>query len=545
MRTLKNIILISLSFIIFFNNVHAFQWSEEFITIPEKTNCTQTSTHEDVMKFVNAAKTKSPLVHVETIAISLEGRAVQMLVLANPKITSPTEADASGKPVIYLQGNIHGGEVEGKEALMILMREILFGDKKDLLSNQILLITPIYNSDGNDKMAEGNRRSQAGSPKLAGSRANGQGFDLNRDGMKLEALETQGLMKNVILKWDPELFVDLHTTNGSWHGYSLTYAPSYHSAGFPSTSDYTMNTMLPEITKQMKNRFNLDMYLYGGFRIRQGWPPKTWRTYNHHPRYLVNQFGLRNKMAILSETFAHDPFYKRIHSVYAFALGIIEYTNEFGYDIMKINKEAEKAAIQSVLNDAGKTRKGVRFKMVAMDQTFTLRAYKYEPFTNSNGETSYLRKGEIVDVPGVQNFSKFEAEKGSTLPRGYLFSSSIESIAEILRQHGVKVERLQKAVRAVGEEFTVEQFDQNSRKFEGHNMAAISGTFSDKTREFTAGSYKVDLAQPLANLIFYLLEPESDDGLVAWNFFDEYLISKNVKTAKVVYPVFKYFEIEE
>ena len=141
----------------------------------------------------------------------------------------------------------------------------------------------------------------------------------------------------------------------------------------------------------------------------------------------------------------------------------------------------------------------------------------------SNGETNYLRKGEIVDVPGVQNFSKFEAEKESTLPRGYLFSSWNKSIAEILRQHGIKVERLQKAVRAVGEEFTVEQFDQSSRKFEGHNMATISGTYSDKTREFPSGSYKADLAQPLANLIFYLLEPESE--MVWWPgiIFDEYL----------------------
>ena len=143
MRVMKNFILM-LTISNLFSNVYAFQWSEEFITIPEKTNYTQTSTHKDVMKFVNAAKTKSPLVHVETIATSLEGRAVPMLVLANPKITSPAEADASGKPVIYLQGNIHGGEVEGKEALMILMREILFGDKKDLLSNQILYTALIF-----------------------------------------------------------------------------------------------------------------------------------------------------------------------------------------------------------------------------------------------------------------------------------------------------------------------------------------------------------------------------------------------------------------
>ncbi len=524
---------------------YCYQLPEDLIIIPEKTNYQQTSTHEDMMNFVNAIKAKSDLIHVETMAVSFENRELPLVVLADPKVTMPEDARRSGKPVIYLQGNIHGGEVEGKEALLLILRDILLGDKRFLLSDQILLIAPIYNPDGNDKMSEDSRRSQEGSPKLAGSRRNGQGYDLNRDGVKMEALETAGLIKNVVLKWDPELFVDLHTTNGSWHGYSMTYAPSYHSAGHPATSDYTMNTMLPEISKIVDQKYDLKMYLYGWYSLRNGWPPKIWRTYNHHPRYLVNQFGFRNKMAILSETFAHDRFYKRIQSAYAFASEIIEYTNQHGREMARINRAAEEETVQYVLENAGKVKKGVRFRMVPLDEKFTLRTYEYKPYVNDRGQTRFVRSGRIVEIPDVENHSRFEAEVESTLPRGYLFPAELGEIAEMLARHGAEVVKLDKAVAAGGEEFIVEKFDRSERQFEGHRLVRLSGTYSSATRQFPAGSFKIDLAQPLANLIFYLLEPESDDGLATWNFFDDYLIERNVESEKVAFPVFKYFETED
>ncbi len=524
---------------------YCYQLPEDLIIIPEKTNYQQTSTHEDMMNFVNAIKAKSDLIHVETMAVSFENRELPLVVLADPKVTTPEDARRSGKPVIYLQGNIHGGEVEGKETLLLILRDILLGDKRFLLSDQILLIAPIYNPDGNDKMSEDSRRSQEGSPKLAGSRRNGQGYDLNRDGVKMEALETAGLIKNVVLKWDPELFVDLHTTNGSWHGYSMTYAPSYHSAGHPATSDYTMNTMLPEITKIVDQKYDLKMYLYGWYSLRNGWPPKIWRTYNHHPRYLVNQFGFRNKMAILSETFAHDRFYKRIQSAYAFASEIIEYTNQHGREMARINRAAEEETVQYVLENAGKVKKGVRFRMVPLDEKFTLRTYEYKPYVNARGQTKFVRSGRIVEIPDVENHSRFEAEVESTLPRGYLFPAELGEITEMLARHGAEVVRLDKAVAVGGEEFIVEKFDRSEREFEGHQLVRLSGTYSAATRQFPAGSFKIDLAQPLANLIFYLLEPESDDGLATWNFFDDYLIERNVESEKVAFPVFKYFEMED
>lgn len=545
MRASRSLFILAILLSFSHRSVDAVQLPQELIITPEKSNYQNTSTYKDVMNFITAIKQRSDLVHVEIMANSTEGKDVPLVVIADPKVTTPEEARASGKPVFYLQGNIHGGEVEGKEALMLIMRDILMGDKKYLLSDQILLFAPIYNADGNDKMSEDSRRSQEGSPKEAGSRHNGQDLDLNRDGVKMEAFETRGLIQNVVLKWDPELFVDLHTTNGSWHGYALTYSPSYHTIGHPETSSYTMDEMLPAITKLIDDKYGIKMYLYGGFRLREGWPPTSWMTYNHHPRYLTNQFGLRNRMAILSETFAHDPFYRRINSAYVFATEIIEYTNRHGREMARINQNAEEETVAGILSGAGTARKGLRFKMVPLENAFTLRAYKQIAFTDSAGRTRYARSGKIVEVPNVQNYSRFEPAIERTVPRGYLIPGELSGIADILARHGAKLEVLNGSAQAAGEEFTVQEFNRSDREFEGHNMVRLEGTFKPETRVFPSGTYKVDLAQPLASLIFYLLEPESDDGLATWNFFDEYLIEKGVQSKSVVFPVFKYFKLEK
>ncbi|MFA5669695.1 MAG: M14 family metallopeptidase [Balneolaceae bacterium] len=520
------------------------QWSSDLITTPERTSYTETSTYTDVMKYIQAVQAKSDLVHLEYMGTSLEGKQIPVVVMANPKISTPQQAVASGKPVMYIQGNIHGGEVEGKEALQILMREILLGDKKHLLDNQIILFAPIYNSDSNDKMDAKNRPSQENSPLKAGLRSNSQGWDLNRDGIKMEALETNGLVQNVLNKWNPEVLVDLHTTNGTWHGYSLTWAPSYQYAGEPGPYNFTWNKMLPEITQVAKDKYDLHFGPYGWYRIDQGWPPKAIYTYNHHPRYMVNQMGLRNKIGILSEAFSHERLYQRIYSTHAFVTEILNFTNKNGYEIARINKQAEDDAIANVKNNAGKVKKGVRFKMVPLEDTFTLRTYDYTTFTDDTGKTQYLRSPNIIDVPDVQNYSKFEATVESTLPRGYLIPAELKTIAEHLQKQGATVQKLTKKVTAKGDVFEITALNKSPRAFEGHNMATAEGEFKPATRAFKKGDYWIDLAQPLANLIFYTLEPQSDDGLVTWNFFDEYLESKGVNTKNVEYPVFKYFELK-
>ncbi len=520
-----------------YNPADKIVWPEALMTTAEKSAYLNTSTYNDVRGFLEYVHANSPLTHLEYFGKSESGREIPLIILSDPKVSTPEEARDSGKSTFYIQANIHGGEVEGKEAVMILMREILFGDKKHLLDNQIIMIAPVYNIDGNDNMGDNTRPSQEGSPMTAGTRANGAGLDLNRDGMKLEGTETKALLENVILKWDPQLLVDLHTTNGTWHGYSLTWAPSYHSAGQYEPYDYTWSNMLPEISQTIYEKYDLLTGPFGDYYGLRKWPVARFSTYNHQPRYLVNQMGLRNRLGILSENFAHERFYQRIYAAHAFVNEILEFTNRNATEITQMNKKAEQDAIDQIIEGAGVAKKGVRFQMVAMDELLNLRTYNYGAYLDQKGDSVIFRTGEIVNLEGVEYFAKFDPTVEATIPRGYVFSQDLSHIADILKSHGVRITQLEKNQNYSGEEFHISKVNRANRPFEGHNMITLEGEFKAGNKRFSKGDYVVDAAQPLANLIFYLLEPQSDDGLTTWNFFDE-----QIGVGNKIYPVFKYFK---
>ena len=512
-------------------------FTADMMTVPEKTDYQRTSTHAEVLAVVNAMRSASKLVHYETLLTTQGGREIPVLILANPPISSPEAARQSGKPIVYLQANIHGGEVEGKEASLIAMRDILFGDKPHLLEKQILIFVPIYNADGNDAMSVNSRPSQEMSPTLTGARF-ANGFDLNRDGMAVETLETKGLYRNLIQRWDPDVLVDLHTTNGTWHGYSLTYAPSYHTAGDPTTSAYTMDVMLPAIAQAVKDKFNLEFGLYGGFDYRN-WPPTELRTYHHAPRYLTNHMGLRNRMAILSETFAHDRFYKRIHAANVFVEEILEFTNEHGQEIRRINKEADQRVKEKISSQAGQYHNGVQFEMIPLPEPSTILSYTYIPYSTANGETRYARSAEIVEIENVANYNRFTGIHQATVPKAYIFPAELSQIATKLREHGIVVDTLPSPASYTGEVFQINQMDRQNSVQNNHRNSILSGSHSAATREYQAGDFYVSMENRLANLIFYLLEAESDDGLAYWNFFDEYLVNKQQAGEALEFPVFK------
>ena len=535
-------VVLALFFIVVFVPLNAqTTWPEELLLTPEKSNFVKTSTYAEVMLFVNAIKEKSSKAHVISMGKSSEGRDIPVVILADPQIKTAEEAKASGKPVIYIQGNIHAGEVEGKEAVMMLMRDILLGNKNYWLKNQIILFAPIYNTDSNDKMEQGRRPSQEDSPLEIGIRENSQGLDLNRDGVKMEAPETQGLFTNIITQWDPQLFVDLHTTNGTWHAYSLTWAPSYHSAGEAITYEFTNHVMLKAITESAKEKYDLLMGPYGDYELDEGWPPKNFYTYNHHPRYLVNQFGLRNQMAILSEAFSHERFYQRIFSTYAFVTEILEFTHRNASQIVTTNKQAEEASIRNVRENAGRVKKGVRFKMVPLETLHDFRTYDHVRETKADN-SRFLRTGNIVRFDSVTYHARFVPEVESTLPSGYVIPVEFTFVAEHLKKQGVSVQQLTKSQSFQGDVFTISALEKSKHKFEGHFMATAKGDFKSGSRKFKKGDYVIDLAQPLANFIFYLLEPQSDDGLITWNFFDAYLEKQGIGNKPVEYPVFKYYK---
>ena len=507
------------------------------MTVPERTAYQRTSTLAEVVALIDALQADTTLLHREPLLTTSQGRNVPLLVVADPPVTSPEQARASGKPVIYIQGNIHGGEVEGKEASLILLRDVLYGDKRYLLENQILVLVPVYNADGNDQMSADSRPSQEGSPLLAGQRF-ANGYDLNRDGMAIDTPETAALYRNVIQRWDPDLLLDLHTTNGSWHGYPLTYAPSYHTAGDATTTDYTASVLLPAVQQAVRDKFDMQFSWFGDFDA-QRWPDIEFRTFHHAPRYITNHMGLRNRMAILSETFAHDRFYKRIHAANVFIEEILEYTHNHGSEIRATNRAADDRVIRKIQEEGGRFENGVQFEMVPLPEPLDLLSYTHIPYRNDDGSIEITRTSELVTIENVLNFNQFVATKTATVPKAYVFPSSLHVIVEKLEQHGVAVSVLERPREFSGEVFQVSALKQQEFVQNGHQNSFLEGEFQADTRTFESGDFYVSLEQRLANLIFYLLEPEADDGLVYWNFFDEYLNSQLADAAVADYPVFK------
>src|SRR5438128_591803 len=239
-------------------------------TTPEATDFKSTSSYDDVVTFMKTVDEASPIVFYTTYGTTSEGRAMPLAVVGTGlKDASPASVNGSGKLRVHIQGNIHAGEVEGKESAQMLLRDLAAGRHADWLRSTVFLITPIFNADGNEKMSLTNRGRQNGPINGMGTRANAQGLNINRDFMKLDTPEGRAFVK-LWNDYDPHVGFDLHTSDGSTHGYYLTYSPPLN----PNTSGAIMQIMkdewFPFVTKNIKAKHGWHSFYYGNISTPGG-----------------------------------------------------------------------------------------------------------------------------------------------------------------------------------------------------------------------------------------------------------------------------------
>ncbi|MCH7945052.1 MAG: M14 family metallopeptidase, partial [Armatimonadetes bacterium] len=285
----------------------------------ERTNYEETSSYQHIVTFLDGLQ-RVTSVQVSYVGSTEGGRKIPLVIAAKPPVSTPLEAKRTGKPVVYIQANIHGGEVEGKEAAQMILRD-LYRDDSPLLEQLIFVVVPIYNIDGNERWGDGlvNRRSQTG-PGIVGMRTNDAGLDLNRDCMKAESPEMQTVLKHVYNAWDPDVVFDLHTTNGTRHGYDLTFSPSLHPNTHPAVRAYAQDELLPRVRRKLGLK-GTDIFPYGNTGPRDG--ATAWSTFSPEGRYVTNYAGLRNRIAILSEAMSYSPFQERVQSTYRFVMACL------------------------------------------------------------------------------------------------------------------------------------------------------------------------------------------------------------------------------
>ena len=265
-----------------------------FQTVAEKSEFKSTSDYNDVKIFIDQLKKSSHYIRTENIATTTEGRVVPLLIIGNPLPKSPKELINDKRIVVYIQANIHAGEVEGKEATLMYVRDLLSEKNPEILKNVLLLICPLFNADGNEKISPLNRTYQNGPVNGVGVRYNGQFLDLNRDAMKAESREVRGVLTNVFNKWDPAVFMDCHTTDGSYHMEPTTFTWMVNPNGDNSLIEYMRRKMMPEISKTLSVSYKIENCFYGEFFDMMD-PDKGWVFDASEPRYMTNYFGIRNR----------------------------------------------------------------------------------------------------------------------------------------------------------------------------------------------------------------------------------------------------------
>ena len=507
-------------------------------TRAELTNYEETTRYEEVLNFIAELQKRSPLLRLESFGTSEEGRKLPLMIFSDTPISNPRDARATGKPIVFIMANIHAGEVEGKEAALHLSRRILFGDLKPLLSKLIILIAPIYNADGNEKINVNNRTAQNGPIAGVGVRENSKGFDLNRDFMKLDSPEAQSLI-NLGNRWDPHLTVDLHTTNGSYHGYHLTYSQPLNPNTSPAILSYHRDRMLPAISRAMLQRRKFRTYYYGNFPRFTNLPTpgeKTrWEAFTHQPRIGQNYHGLRNRLTILSEAYSYLTFKRRVEVTEAFVEEIFRYAAANAPEIYQLTKRADEETVRQFLSNAPVAH-GVAFEMRPLPKPVDILIGEVVKVKNPrNGKDMTAMVEDKFKPMRMDDYGIFAATRSVPAPRAYLFKpeKDSEGVIEKLLQHGIAVEELTAPLTVEVEAFTIASVTRAQRAFQKHNEMKITGEFRKEQMTFPAGTLMVRTAQPLGRLVCYLLEPESDDGLVDWNFFDAYL-----ETGKT-FPVYK------
>ena len=485
-------------------------------TKPEQTNYEATSRYDDVVAFLNELTKVAPkAIRVKSFGTTHEGRSLPLAVVG----ASDASAEAvrrTGKVRVYIQGNIHAGEVEGKESAQMLLRDLVAGRREEWLDKMVFLVAPIFNADGNEKVALNNRGPQYGPMGGQGTRANAQGLNINRDHMKLDTPEAQAFVR-MMNEYDPHVLMDLHTTNGTRHAYYLTYAPPLNPSTDPTIVDLLRTQWFPWLTDTVRQKHGWDFYYYGNLSGGRGNQERAWRSFDHRPRFNNNYIGLRNRFGLLSEAYAYATFQDRVTATNRFVEENLNFVAKNAGKIKDISGDADRRKIvgQSL---------GLRAEMAKS-------ADSVEILLGEVRQEKHPKDGHVMDVRAdvkkpekMAEYGIFKATESERVPSTYYILPGNQKALALLTAHGIVTGPALPRARTMDvEEFQIGTNTQAPNANEGHRERTVTGKWVATKRELPEGTLEVSMTQPLARLAFYLIEPRSDDGLVTWNFMDDQL----------------------
>ena len=495
----------------------------DLLTRAERSDYLETSRHAEVIEFLETVVRMDDRMSLTTFGFTNEARAIPLVTVAQGMADrSPAAIRENGKLVLYLQGNIHGGEVEGKEALQILLREIASGQHDSWFNDMILLVAPVYNADGNDAVGLNNRPGQNGPAGGMGQRPNAQGLDLNRDHMKLNSPEARSVAR-LVGDYAPHVTMDLHTTNGTNHAYFVTYSPPLHPNTDPAIISLLRDRLLPDVTETIRDEHGMNFYYYGnagGGGAAPGGQANLprWSTFDSRPRFNNNYLGLRNRIAILSEAFAYASFEDRIAATLYFVQETVDWAEAHAGEIRAAVEIAETRPLMG-------TQLSVRNRIaLTHPEPVDILMGAIETRYNAAGRP-YNNRLDVLTPTPMWEYGSFESTEDETVPAAYIIPpvQQLQPVLDRLESHGVPMRTLDASRTMVVESFRIDSTSVAAQPFQGVNERTLWGAWVEGEQEIPARTIIISMDGPHARLTFYLLEPRADDGFTDWAILDRWI----------------------
>ena len=486
-------------------------------TISERSGFEATGRYDEVIALCDAFQQAYPKqIRCIDFGTTPEGRPMKALIASNTNAFTPEEARKQGLPVTLIQGGIHAGEIDGKDAGFLALRQVLEGSAaKGALDKQVFIFVPVFNVDGHERFGKWNRPNQRG-PVEMGWRTTAQNFNLNRDYLKADAPEMQAML-GLVNAWDPLTYVDLHATNGAkfQHDISIQVEPVY--SGDPDLRKAGL-ALRSNVIKDIAKEGSTPQSYYMSF-VKQDDPMSGFMDGVSDPRFSTGYFQLRNRMAMLVETHSWKEYPVRVRITRNTVVSVLD-------QVAKNGKQWQQAAYAADARAAKLGDKPVALSYRTTDKTqmvdFNGYAYTRKPSEISGAlMTRYDEsKPQVWHVPLRE---EVVADLEVKAPRaGYIVPAAYAAIVgEKLRQHGVSFRKLDKAVeRADVQTFRADKATFGAGTLEGHQRLTLEGKWKAEPRKVAAGALFVPIAQPKARLVVAMFEPQAPDALVAWGMFN-------------------------
>jgi murein tripeptide amidase MpaA len=486
-------------------------------TVAEQSHNVRTGRYDEVERLCPAYQQTWPTqVRCVEFGRTPEGRPMLALVASADGVLDPAAARRAQRPVVLMQAGIHAGEIDGKDAGFLALREMLDGQlAKNALAGATLVFVPVFNIDGHERFGRWNRPNQAG-PQEMGWRATAQNLNLNRDFVKAEAPETQAMLR-LLNDWDPILSADLHVTDGAKFEHDVSYNVAPTLAGDDELRR-TGVALRDELMKRARAWGSLPLDFYPSF-VRDDDPTSGFAVSVAPKRFSQQYWASRNRLGVLVETHSWKDYPTRVRITHDTIIALMEMAARDGRQWLEVARGADQRAAQ-----IGGSNVVLTYENTGHVTTIDFRGYEYrrEPSAISGAlmtryDDHHPQVWHIPLLDEVRPAVTVAAPRG-----GYIVPAAYaQVVGEKLALHGVTFTKLTKPLKAANTEtFRATKVTVKPETFEGRTSIAIDGAWKREPRDVPAGALFVPIAQSHSLLAMTLLEPKDQDSLVSWGFFN-------------------------